>query len=152
MKDKRFTIDEDAYSFDGQAFLSGNSTREAIVDTALMYLNSPYLWGGRSPFGIDCSGLVQMVYRIHGYKLLRDAAMQSSQGTQVSFVEAAEPGDVAFFENQEGQIIHTGILLAGGKIIHASGRVRIDDIDHEGIYNRELNKYTHKLRLIKSFL
>lgn len=152
LKGNAFMIDEDQYSYDGQSLMSRISTREAICQTALMYLNAPYLWGGRSPFGIDCSGLVQIVYRIHGFRLHRDAVQQAAQGTQVSFASEAEPGDVAFFENEEGQIIHTGIILQDHKIIHASGRVRIDELDHEGIYNKEQQRYTHKLRLIRSHL
>jgi hypothetical protein len=147
-----FYIDDDKYSFDGPSFLASNVTRERICETAILYLNSPYLWGGRSPFGIDCSGLVQIVYRINGYKLRRDAAQQSTQGGQVSFASEAAPGDLAFFENEEGNIIHTGIILPGNKIIHSSGRVKIDDLDHEGIYSQEFQRYTHKLRLIKSIL
>jgi gamma-D-glutamyl-L-lysine dipeptidyl-peptidase len=149
---KNFYIDEDKYSFDGPCSVANNVTREKICETALQYLNSPYLWGGRSPLGIDCSGLVQMVYRMNGYKLRRDAVQQSSQGGQVSFASEAAPGDIAFFENEEGNIIHTGIILPGNKIIHSSGRVKIDDLDHEGIYSHEYQRYTHKLRLIKTIL
>jgi cell wall-associated NlpC family hydrolase len=145
-------VDDDQYTYDGQSLRCSNATRGSICDTALLYLNAPYLWGGRSPFGIDCSGLVQMVFRINGFRMKRDASMQAGQGSQVSFADSAEPGDIAFFENEEGIISHTGIVLHGKKIIHASGRVRIDDLDHEGIFNQELKKYTHKLRLIKTLL
>lgn len=113
------------------------------------YLNAPYLWGGRSPFGIDCSGLSQMSFLLAGKQLPRDAYQQAELGTVVDFVEEAKEGDLAFFDNDEGKIIHVGIILSGGKIIHASGKVRIDKIDHEGIFNEEIKKYTHKLRIIK---
>jgi cell wall-associated NlpC family hydrolase len=121
----------------------------AITDEAMLYLNAPYLWGGRSPFGIDCSGFVQMVYKLKKVKLLRDATQQATQGEIVNLLEEAEPGDLAFFDNEEGQISHVGMLIDRFRIIHASGQVRIDAIDHEGIFDGKLEKYTHKLRLIK---
>jgi hypothetical protein len=152
MKEQKFSIDEDTYSFEGEGYAAPNATRGMICKTALLYLNSPYLWGGRSPFGIDCSGLVQMVFRMNGYRMKRDAAQQANQGETVSFVSEAEPGDLVYFDNEEGNIIHTGIILPNHKVIHSSGRVRIDDLDHEGIYSAELQKYTHRLRLIKSVL
>jgi len=136
------------YSFEGNT--SGNtSSKESIVKTAFMYLNTPYLWGGKTPFGIDCSGFTQMVYRINGHKLLREASQQATQGEVLSFIEESEPGDLAFFDNDEGNIIHAGIILANNYIIHASGKVRIDRLDQSGIYNAELRKHTHKLRVIK---
>ena len=149
---KKFKLGEEKYTLDGNAGKAKKVTRQSICETARMYLGSPYLWGGRSPFGIDCSGLVQMVFRINGIKLFRDADRQSSMGVEVGFAEQAQPGDVAFFENKEGKIIHTGLVLEDQQIIHASGCVRIDKIDHEGIFNESTKKYTHKLRLIKTLL
>lgn len=127
----------------------GKPHRQNIVATALLYLNSPYLWGGKSPFGIDCSGFTQMVYKICGIKLLRDASQQALQGQSLSFIEEAEPGDLAFFDNDEGQIIHVGIIMKNNYIIHAHGKVRIDRIDHTGIFNNDIKNYSHKLRVIK---
>mgnify|MGYP003978580471 FL=1 len=121
-----------------------------ITENAMMYLNSPYLWGGRTPFGIDCSGFTQMVYRLQGIDLPRDAYQQAEVGTTLSFVEESEAGDLAFFDNAEGKVIHVGIILDNNHIIHASGKVRIDRIDQQGIFNKEEGKHTHKLRLIKS--
>jgi gamma-D-glutamyl-L-lysine dipeptidyl-peptidase len=123
--------------------------KNSIVETAFTYLNSPYLWGGRSPFGIDCSGLTQMVYKLNGIRLKRDASQQAEQGYTLNFLEEAEPGDLVFFDNPEGKIIHVGILIPQGQILHASGKVRIDRLDHHGIFNEATKKYTHKLRLIK---
>ena len=112
--------------------------KSKIVDTAFMYLNAPYLWGGKTPFGIDCSGFTQMVYKLNGFKLLRDASQQATQGEPLSFIEESEPGDLAFFDNAEGQITHVGIMMQDHYIIHAHGKVRIDRIDHSGTVS-----YTH---------
>ena len=127
-------------------------SRSRVIEHSLMYENAPYLWGGKTPFGIDCSGFTQMVYKLAGKKLPRDAYQQAEIGTTLSFVEEAEDGDLAFFDDEEGNIIHVGILMNENDIIHASGKVRIDKIDHQGIYNRDTRSYTHKLRLIKTIL
>ena len=142
-------INNKMYKFDGLT-TPGFTQKEKLVENALMYLNAPYLWGGRSPLGIDCSGFSQMVYRLQGISLPRDAYQQAEVGTTLSFVEESEPGDLAFFDNKEGKITHVGIILADNHIIHASGKVRIDRIDQQGIFNTEIGSHTHKLRLIKS--
>ena len=139
------------HTFDGKS-LSGKSPKQNIVDTALLYLNSPYLWGGRTPFGIDCSGFTQMVYKLNGHSLLRDASQQATQGEALSFIEESEPGDLVFFDNTEGAIVHVGIIMKDNYIIHAHGKVRIDRLDHTGIFNYEERKHTHKLRVIKRIL
>lgn len=132
--------------------ISGSQPKEKLVETALLYLNTPYLWGGKTPFGIDCSGFTQMVYKLNGHKLLRDASQQATQGEALSFIEESEPGDLAFFDNAEGNIIHVGIIMKDNYIIHAHGKVRIDRLDHSGIYNVEKRMHTHKLRVIKKIL
>lgn len=139
------------YIFSGQVLESNNLkiSPELITKVAYKYLNAPYLWGGRSPFGIDCSGFTQIVFKILGIYLPRDSAQQAELGDTVDFVEATQVGDLAYFHNKEGKIIHVGIILEDNKIIHASGRVRIDHIDHYGIYNGERKKYSHVLRVIK---
>ncbi len=144
------TIGHSTYSYDG-AFINGYLpfTKKGIVETGLMYLNSPYLWGGKTPFGIDCSGFTQMVYKLNGVKLSRDAHQQAEQGKIVNFVEEAEAGDLAFFDNAEGKIVHVGIVMGNNKIIHASGKVRMDNFDHQGIFNADKQNYTHRLRLLK---
>lgn len=130
----------------------GIKPKPAIIKTALLFLNAPYLWGGKTPFGIDCSGFTQMVYRLNGYTLLRDASMQATQGEALSFIEESEPGDLAFFDNSEGAIVHVGIIMKNHYIIHAHGKVRIDRLDHSGIYNADKNIHTHKLRVIKKII
>ena len=132
--------------------ITGIQPKAALIPTALLFLNTPYLWGGKTPFGIDCSGFTQMVYKLNGHNLLRNAAMQAGQGEALSFIEESEPGDLAFFDNSEGEIIHVGIIMKDHYIIHAHGKVRIDRLDHSGIYNAEKNRHTHKLRVIKKII
>jgi len=129
-----------------------HDVRESIALTAREFLNVPYLWGGKSFFAVDCSGFVQLVFKIHNIKLPRDTYQQAEVGEVLSFVEESQPGDLAFFENSEGKIIHVGIMFENQKIIHASGKVRIDTLDSTGIFNKELNKHTHKLRVIKNVI
>ena len=123
-----------------------------LVKTAFLYLNTPYLWGGKSPFGIDCSGFTQMVYKLNGYRLLRDSSQQATQGEALSFIEESEPGDLAFFDNSEGDIIHVGIIMKDNYIIHAHDKVRVDRLDHSGIFNADKKMHTHKLRVIKKII
>ena len=123
---------------------------ENISETAKQFLNVPYLWSGRSFFGIDCSGFIQLIYKVQGLALPREAQQQSEIGEVLSFVEESKPGDLAFFENEDGKICHVGMMLPDQKIIHASGKVRIDCLDSTGIFNKELNKHTHKLRFLRS--
>lgn len=129
-----------------------HDVRESIALTAKEFLNVPYLWGGKSYFAVDCSGFTQLVYKIHDVKLPRDASQQAGVGESLTFVEESRAGDLAFFENAEGKIVHVGIMLENQRIIHASGKVRIDTLDSTGIFNKELNKHTHKLRVIKNVL
>jgi cell wall-associated NlpC family hydrolase len=123
-----------------------------VEEIAKFYENTPYLWGGRTLFGIDCSGFVQMVYHLNGVQLRRDASQQAEHGELVDFLTSAKLGDLAFFDNEEGKITHVGLMLSNDKIIHSAGFVRIDPIDDQGIFNPELGKYTHKLRIIKRFI
>jgi len=138
-------------TFEGSS-ISGIKEKSNLVNTALLYLNAPYMWGGKTPFGIDCSGLTQMVYMLNGYSLLRDASQQATQGEALSFIEESEPGDLAFFDNSEGKITHVGIIMHDNHIIHVNGKVRIDRIDHSGIFNTELKRHTHQLRVIKKII
>lgn len=131
---------------------TGKQAKEKLLEAAFLYLNAPYLWGGKSPFGIDAGGFTQMVYKLNGLKLLRTPAEQAQQGESLSFIEESEPGDLAFFDDAEGIINHVGIMMSDNYIIHADGKVRLDRIDHSGIYNRELRRHTHKLRVIKKII
>ena len=157
---QKFRIGDEEFEYDGmiaEADVDGYKlspperlkAKQAIVDDAMLYLNAPYLWGGRTPFGIDCSGLTQMVLKLKKIKLLRDAAQQATHGETLNFISETEPGDLVFFDNEDGKIVHVGLMIDKSHIIHASGKVRIDPVDHEGIYNLEEEKYTHRLRVIK---
>lgn len=144
-------INTENFVFEGLK-ASGIKGKQALLDTAFLYMNAPYLWGGKTPFGIDCSGMVQMVYKLNGYHMLRDASQQATQGEALSFIEESEPGDLAFFDNDEGRIIHVGIIMENNHIIHAHGKVRIDRLDHLGILNTDTGRHTHKLRVIKKIV
>ncbi|MFZ6011656.1 MAG: NlpC/P60 family protein [Bacteroidota bacterium] len=144
---------EEQFAFNGEAKSVGQKREfDYLKATAIKYLNAPYQWGGKSPFGIDCSGFTQMVYKICGYRLLRDAAQQANQGRPVKDVGEVKGGDLAFFKNGEGKITHTGILLEEDKIIHASGKVRVDHFNEEGILNLDTKIYTHHLAHIRRIL
>lgn len=149
--DNEFQLNTKRFQYEGAVF-TGKLPKSEIIQKAFTYLNSPFLWGGKTPFGIDCSGFTQMVYKLCGYQLFRDAKQQAKQGDILSFIEESEPGDLAFFDNDEGEIIHVGIVLNDYHIIHAHGKVRIDTLDHSGIFNSDLQKHTHKLRLIKKLI
>lgn len=128
-----------------------NNPRESIPHLATQFLGAPYLWGGRSIFGVDCSGLCQIIFKAHGIHLLRDAHQQATQGQPLDFLGEALPGDLAFFENNNGHIHHVGIILSPEEIIHASGHVRRDPLDYSGIYNQETGRHTHRLLQIRRY-
>ena len=135
--------------FDYEMFPPEKPNGNYIVEMAKRYLNAPYLWGGKSVMGIDCSGLVQVVYSIAGAQLPRNSSEQAKHGEQVHFLEDARAGDLAFFGKEEGKISHVGILLNSSQIIHASGWVKVEKIDNHGIISSVTGEYTHTLRAIK---
>ncbi|MEL7587712.1 MAG: C40 family peptidase [Prolixibacteraceae bacterium] len=150
---REFSIGREIYKMDGKfRYAPPADLRKFIAQQALMFFNAPYLWGGRTPFGIDCSGFTQIIYKMAGIKLPRDAKDQVHHGTALSFVEETLPGDLAFFDDDEGKIVHVGILWGKNKIIHASGKVRIDNVDQFGIFNVDAKRYTHKMRVMKRIL
>lgn len=144
-------INSTSFLYDGKV-TSEVQHKPSIIETAFLFLNAPYLWGGKTPFGIDCSGFTQTVYKLCGYHLLRNAFEQATQGEVLSFIEESEPGDLAFFDDENGNITHVGIVMSDYNIIHAHGRVRIDKLDHSGIYNVDTQTHTHKLRVIKRII
>ena len=135
---------EEQLAFNGESkSLSEKRDFDYLKVVALKYINAPYLWGGKSPFGIDWSGFTQQVMRICGYLLKRDASEQFLQGSDVN--GNVLPGDLVFFNNENDNINHVGIAFENNKIIHASGKVRIDTLDDQGIYNEETRSYSHKI-------
>ncbi len=124
-------------------------TKSSLEEVYNQFMDTPYLWGGKSVFGIDCSGFAQQVFKMFGIKLLRDAYLQAQQGTSVQSIQEAQLGDLAFFQNEKGRVTHVGIILENNQIVHASGKVRIDTMDEEGIINNEAGKRTHHLHSIR---
>lgn len=145
MVDNHFEINSDNYTFIGDR---GRANAKHLVEFSFTFLGAPYLWGGKSPFGVDCSGFTQVLFRMCGIKLPRDASQQALLGKEVSFSNSLET-DLAFFKNKGGSIIHVGMILGENKIIHAHGEVRIDHFDEKGIVNTSLSNYSHELAFIK---
>ena len=160
----RFVVDRPVLEHQGRQLSIGTMLTEPVsgtmtipqdfsptlmLDFAQKMLGAPYLWGGRSVFGIDCSGFVQLCARAAGKQLPRDASQQVQEGELVYFLPEIQPGDLAFFGNEEGKIVHVGMMLDTERIIHASGQVRIDYLDQTGIFNKERNEHTHRLQVIK---
>jgi cell wall-associated NlpC family hydrolase len=151
-EDKIFTAGKNVYSANKEFSNGYIAINDSLTDTAMKFINSPYIWGGRIPSGIDCSGLTQLVYKIYGVAIPRDSWMQAESGENVSFINESEPGDLVFFDNERGRISHVGMIISRGLVIHASGRVRIDTIDHQGIFKPEINGYSHRLRTIRRII
>ena len=142
--ESKFKIGDYEFSYLNQE----NKMRKGLVDCSKDLLNVPYLWGGKSVFGIDCSGFVQLIFRLFDFNLPRDAYQQAEIGELID-LEESKSGDLAYFTNSKGKIIRVGILINNQTIIHASGRVRIDKLNPSGIFNTDYNKETHQLHFIK---
>lgn len=118
------------------------------------YVGVPYVWGGKTNFGYDCSGFTQSFFKTLGYSLKRDAYQQAAEGVDIMLLTEAKTGDLAFFDNEEGRITHVGIVIENNgsfEILHASGELRIDTLDHQGI-NKKSEGYSHNLRMIRRVL
>ena len=161
---ERYVVDQPTLEHQGRLLSIGTVLREPaagsmtipdryvpalMIEFAEKFMDAPYLWGGRSIFGIDCSGFVQLCARAAGKLLPRDASQQVQEGELVYFLPEIQPGDLAFFGNEDGHIVHVGMMLDNERIIHASGKVRIDYLDQTGIFNKERNEHTHRLQVIK---
>jgi cell wall-associated NlpC family hydrolase len=148
-ENKIFFIGRNSYTTCNEFNNSYISVNESLTDTAMKFINSPYIWGGRIPSGIDCSGFTQLIFKIHGITIPRASRMQVDEGKRIDFIDEAQPGDLVFFDNERGCISHVGMMISRGLVIHASGRVRIDSIDHQGIFRQEKGGYSHHLRTIR---
>lgn len=139
--------------YDGEGWEPARAEKDnaSIKQVAWLFLNTPYLWGGKTVWGTDCSGFTQTLFRFFNIHLLRDAWQQAGQGTEIPSLPEAKFGDLAFFDNAEGRITHVGMLLDGPGIIHASGKVRLDTIDEGGIVHSETSIRTHRLRMIRRY-
>ncbi len=153
-KDGKFSLAGETYQVTSSNVFVPNAEgfEDNVTETAKTFLNTPYLWGGRTHAGIDCSGFSQMVYKMLGLCISRDAWQQAEEGILVDFLTESKAGDLAFFDNEEGRITHVGIMLNNSQIIHASGQLKIDRIDNQGIFSLDENKYSHKLRIIKRYV
>lgn len=141
----KIKIGKDSYEILG---MHTQNWKENLEGIAMSYLNAPYLWGGRSIFGVDCSGFTQTVFAFKNIKLPRDAYQQAEVGETIELGDQ-KPMDLAFFVNSKGRVIHVGICLDGDKIIHAYGKIRIDKLDEKGIYVKDMKKYSHTFSHIK---
>ncbi|MEO6612977.1 MAG: C40 family peptidase [Chitinophagaceae bacterium] len=149
-RDGKGKLGEQEYAFSG-AYISRDQQQpgeELVKKLTAAWLHAPYLWGGRCPLGVDCSGFVQVIFKLMGIDLPRDAWQQAQGGKAVKKFSETQPGDLAFFDNKE-DIVHVGILLGNGQIIHSSGKVRTDNIDKKGIINATTGKRLLRLRAIR---
>jgi gamma-D-glutamyl-L-lysine dipeptidyl-peptidase len=149
MDEGTFICSDEKWRFAEKTYMTQLSPAGSVIETAMQFLNAPYLWGGRTPGGIDCSGLVQIVYKVHGIQLPRNAGDQAEAGEAVNFIEEALPGDLLYFSGETGSISHVAMYYAPGKVLHSSGTVKIETVDHQGIWSADKGKYTHFLRTIK---
>ncbi|WP_157501139.1 NlpC/P60 family protein [Lewinella sp. 4G2] len=150
----RLTHGGKTFNYSGQAALSEDLRTDAdlLIRFARKWLYAPGMRGGRTPVGVDASALIQLLYRLINVKLPRTAEAMAGSGRMVDFMVQAQVGDLAFFDNRKREINHVGILLPDSTILHVGDRVRIDAVDHFGIYNYELGRYTHRLRIAKRLL
>lgn len=153
LEGRKFTIGNNKYTYEGELYAPTSLVDDGLVKFfALRFSHSPYLWGGKTLFGTDCSGFVQTVYKLLGYKIKRDAYQQAEHGIEVKDINQIKTGDLVFFENDNQRITHVGMVLEENKIIHAHGEVRIDVVDEKGIFNLTKKKYSHKFSKIRRII
>ena len=144
-----FKMDEQ-FAFNGEAkSIAQKRDPEFVKSIAMKYLNAPEVVGGRNPFGISASGLINMVFRIAGYTLPWNFQLLSQAGKKVKDLSSSKPGDIAFFKDKKGAIIHAGIIVGENKVIHAFGQVRTDHVNDQGILSTDTKIYSHELAFIR---
>ncbi len=150
----RFELAGEWWTYSGQAVFPEDLPPRAslLARIARRYLSAPFLQGGRSPLGIDSGALIQLAFGALGIALPRLPAAQVMEGEEVNFFDEYRPGDIAFFENHKGQLVHAGILLPEGQVLHCHERVRIDKVDHFGIFDPLRKKYLWQLRVMRRVL
>jgi len=122
---------------------------QTLLETTRFFLNTPYLWGGKNALGMDCSGFTQVIMSLFGKSLLRNASEQATQGEPVPNLSQAQAGDLVFFDHKDGKISHVGIVLDSKRVIHCSGRVKVEELTEDGIFSAEKGEYTHHLVQIR---
>lgn len=150
-QDGRFEVLGVGFRIDPSMVITGprELNQETLLQTARFFLNTPYLWGGKNALGMDCSGFTQIVLSLFGKSLLRNASEQVTQGDPVNDLSQARAGDLAFFDHEDGRISHVGIVIDAERIIHCSGRVKVEKLDPTGIFNAETGEYSHHLTQIR---
>lgn len=148
LRNKKFVLSEISFEVTNMDHFARPGTNK-LQQVVKKVLSIPYLWGGRCGFGFDCSGLTQYLCRLNGKEIPRDSHVQAENGETLNFINESKIGDLAFFDNSEGVIHHVGMMLGNSQIIHASGLVRTDKIDQQGIYSQQYGKYTYTLRILK---
>ncbi|WP_346238054.1 NlpC/P60 family protein [Niabella insulamsoli] len=153
LQHKRGSVGDIAFSFAEKPLnpTAIKDKKKFILKQARLWLNAPYMWGGKTILGVDCSGFCQTLYKIAGVAIARDAWEQALQGRRVRSLKTAGPGDLAFFE-EDDKIVHVGLIIGDQQIIHASGKVRIDHLDKKGIIHSDTGERTHTLKLIRRFI
>ena len=125
--------------------------QENLMQAVRFFLNIPYLWGGKNAMGMDCSGFTQTIMGLFGKNLLRNASEQAKQGEAVASLKETQAGDLVFFDHEDGRISHVGIVIDPERVIHCSGRVKVEKLDETGIFSAEQGEYSHHLVAIRRY-
>ena len=150
-KDGRFEVLGVGFRIDPSMVITAplELNQENLLKAVRFFINVPYLWGGKNALGMDCSGFTQTVMSLFGKALLRNASEQVTQGKPIKDLSKAKAGDLVFFDHEDGKISHVGIVIDPERVIHCSGRVKVEKLDSQGIFNAETGEYSHHLTQIR---